>query len=271
MKAASSESSFKPETPLEREEREARYYNAEEGMLYNKDGYFCEKCKNKGYIAKVIMVLNDPHCVLDECECMDIRRSLSYMRASGMADLGQRCTFDNFETDEPWQAALKAQVMEFTDCPDGRWLYIGGQSGSGKSHLGIAAATKLMKDTHKKARYYVWPDEIRKTWGDNEAYSLFVRNCQEVPILYLDDLFKRGDGNRSPSEAEVRTAFAILNHRYNNPDGITIISSEFTLREIIEIDEATGGRIYQRTQDGTAINIQKDQKRNFRLKGEVVI
>ena len=43
-------------TPLEREEREARYYNAEEGSLYNKDGYNCEKCKNRGYIAKVIQI-----------------------------------------------------------------------------------------------------------------------------------------------------------------------------------------------------------------------
>lgn len=259
------------ETPQEREEKEARLYNAEEGHLYEQDGYNCPKCKNRGYIAKVAQIADRPECVLADCECMEIRKSLAYMRSSGLAELSQRCTFDSFLAADPWQRAIKERAMQYAENPDKRWLFLGGQVGSGKSHLGIAATVAIMKKTKKRARYFVWPEEIRKTWGDNEAYGWFVRNAKEVPVLYLDDLFKpTGDGSR-PSANEIRTAFDILNYRYNNKDCITIISSEYTGAELIGIDEAVGSRIYERTKDGSAINIARDKSRNFRTGREVLI
>ena len=270
--AESTASSYKELTPLERAEREVRWYNADRGSLYEEDGYNCDRCNNRGWIAKVIYIGERPECVLADCECMEVRRSLRRMRASGMDRLAERCTFANFETTEPWQKALVDQVIAFTENPGGqRWLYIGGQSGAGKTHLGVAAAVKIMKETHMRARYYVWPDEIRKTWGDSDAYEWFIDSCQKAPILYLDDLFKPTDSARTPSANEIRAAFAILNHRYNNTEGVTIISSEYPLTDVIGFDEALGGRIYQRTQEGTALTIKKDQRRNYRLKGEVVI
>ena len=227
-------------TPLEREEREARYYNAEEGSLYNKDGYNCEKCKNRGYIAKVIHAADRPECVLQECECMEVRRSLSYLRSSGLAGLSEKCTFDSFTVAEPWQQAIRDRAMAYAEKPAGRWLFLGGQVGAGKSHLGIAATVQIMKEKHTRARYYVWPEEIRKTWGDNEAYGWFIRNAKEIQILYIDDLFKPTGEGKGPTQNEIRTAFDILNYRYNNPDGITIISSEYTVAELIAFDEAVG-------------------------------
>ena len=259
-------------TPLEREEREARWYNAEEGHLYEEDGYNCEKCKNRGYIAKVIYVADDrPECVLAECECMETRHSLRYLRASGLMELSQRCTFDNYRTESDWQKNLLAAVRSFADDPAGKWLFLGGQVGAGKTHLGVAATTAIMKEKHMRARYMVWPEEIRKTWGDNDAYGWFVRNAKETPVLYLDDLFKPTGAGTGPSSNEIRTAFDILNYRYNNAESVTIISSEYLLSEITAFDEAVGSRIYERVKAGGLLNIARAKGRNFRSMTEVLI
>ena len=60
-------------------------------------------------------------------------------------------------------------------------------------------------------------------------------------MLYIDDLFK---GN--VTGADLNLAFQLINARYNDRKLITILSSELTLSEIIEQDEALGGRIYER-------------------------
>ena len=83
----------------------------------------------------------------------------------------------------------------------------------------------------------------------------------------LDDFFKCGQvegGVQKPTAADVNLAFEILNHRYNNPGFITIISSESTLDEIFSIDEAVGGRIGERAQ-GHVINLSGKEK-NYRRK-----
>ena len=45
---------------------------------------------------------------------------------------------------------------------------------------------------------------------------------------------------------------------------LTIISSEKTLREILDIDEAVGSRIYEMAQ-GYILNISADPAKNYRM------
>ena len=65
--------------------------------------------------------------------------------------------------------------------------------------------------------------------------------------------------------SDINIAFEILNARYNNPNLITILSSEKLLREIMGIDEAIGSRIFQRA--GTyVLELNRNQKMNMRLR-----
>ena len=65
-------------------------------------------------------------------------------------------------------------------------------------------------------------------------------------------------------------AFEIINYRCNQPELITIISSERTLAELVEIDEAVAGRIAQRSKNnGYCINLNRDARKNWRMRGLV--
>jgi DNA replication protein DnaC len=113
--------------------------------------------------------------------------------------------------------------------------------------------------------------DLKNTINDYEEHNKLLEKYRKADVLYIDDFFKNGkerDGKvQPPSAADVQLAYDILNFRYFNPNLITIISSERTLNDIIDIDEATGGRIYERANNGEYIlNIKSDKKRNFRTK-----
>ena len=91
-------------------------------------------------------------------------------------------------------------------------------------------------------------------------------------MLYIDDLFKTGkdkyDAVVKPSVADINYAFEIINYRYNNPKLLTIISSELSEEELLDIDEAIGGRIYERAKTFT---IAKNRDRNYRIRKAVTL
>ena len=62
---------------------------------------------------------------------------------------------------------------------------------------------------------------------------------KNIEILLIDDLFKGGI-----TEADIRIAFEIINHRYINKLPM-MVSSELTIKEILSKDEAVGSRIYE--------------------------
>ena len=71
-----------------------------------------------------------------------------------------------------------------------------------------------------------------------------------------------------PTPADINVAFELINYRYINPGLTTIISSERTLSELLEIDETTAGRIAECTKlGGYCINLKKDASRNWRMRG----
>ena len=67
-----------------------------------------------------------------------------------------------------------------------------------------------------------------------------------------------------PTQADVNLAFEIINYRYNDPQLITVISCERDVTELLDIDEAVGSRIYQRTKKYN-ISVSADNKKNYRL------
>ncbi len=216
--------------------------NALEGEY---QGYDCVKCKNKGFIA---VLRADGSFFTRECSCMPMRKCLQQMEASGLSKTIRKQTFENFHATEPWQISLKGLVSQYAKAPEG-WLMIGGQPGSGKTHLCTAVCRELLL-RGETVFYMPWREYIGKLKavnGDvNERFDLLDK-CKKSPWLYIDDLFKTGknqDNLSSPTSTDINLAFEIINHRYCQQLP-TIISTEKSSEELTDIDEALASRIIE--------------------------
>ena len=246
-------------------QRDARMYNSEVGHEDQIDGIQCETCKNKGFVAEIRRDLY-PTMVLAECpDCAKKRQSMRRMRASGLGDAITKYTFVNFEIRETWQAKIRDRVGDFAEADEG-WLYMGGQPGAGKTHLCTAASVRLMH-RGKFVRYMLWTDIATRLKGlklDDEEYQDLINPLKSCDVLYIDDIFKQRQGMQ-PSQADVALAFEIINARYIRRDSRTIISGEMTTDQIIDLDEALGSRIIERSR-GHIIDIPRDKGKNWRMR-----
>lgn len=266
--------SSKPMSPRDWEQFKVDDWNKKVGNRNEEDGYNCDICMNKGTIAKLVENPDGSysHCFA-ECKCVETRRSIMRMMRSGLKNIIKDYTFDKFIASEPWQVSIKTAAMEYAKNPEG-WFYMGGQVGAGKTHLCTAVCREFLH-AGKKVLYMLWRDEIVKlkaNVNDAEEYSKLIDKYKTADVLYIDDLFKTGkaadNSTQKPTPADINAAFEIINYRYNNPALLTIISSELSEDELLDIDEAVGSRIYERAK---AITIGKDRRRNYRIRNAVTI
>ena len=265
---------YKPRTQEEDAQYRADLDNRTPGDL--DDGVDCPKCLNRGFISVVIYDEQFKHHVITSraCGCQKLRAANRRLRRSGLEEVVKTKTFDSYETPEAWHQTVKQRAMNFCEDTGGKWFFIGGQSGAGKSHLCTAISGELMRQG-KELRYMLWRDEIARinaVVNDPEQYGPLMDSLKRAEVLYIDDLFKSGKDDRGnykqPTAADINRAFEIINHRYNNPGLITIISSERTLTELNEIDEAIAGRIAERSKEGGfCISLKKNPARNWRMRG----
>ena len=262
---------YKPMTREERAKNEAESFNTASGNLNAEDGYNCNACRNKGLIMRAYEYADGLWTTTSSvCKCMDVRATIKKMNRSGLKNIIRDYTFDKFQAAEPWQQTLKDAARAYAEQPEG-WFFIGGQSGAGKTHLCTAICREFLL-AGKSVKYMLWRDEIVKLKAkvNDPDYKDMIAQYKNVDVLYVDDLFKTGkaaDGSKQkPSGADVNIAFEILNFRYNNPKLFTVISSESTIDDILDIDEATGGRIFERAK---AFSLKPDRSKNYRLKGAV--
>jgi DNA replication protein DnaC len=252
-------------------------WNNTVGNRNEEDGYNCPTCKNKGTIAKLLDNGNGTysHCFAD-CKCVETRNSIMRMKRSGLQDIIKDYTFDKFLASEPWQQTIKEAAVNYSENPNG-WFALFGQSGCGKTHLCTAISRKFLLDG-KRVVYMLWRDEIVRIkdaamgGDDSEELCKLLNRYKTADVLYIDDLFKTGRAADNtmpkPTPADINYAFEIINYRYNNPALLTIISSEMSIDELLDIDEAIGGRIYERA---TAFTIGKSREKNYRLKKAVTL
>ena len=248
----------------DRTQHECDIMNSVQGNL---TGYDCPSCLNRGNVYHV----DDGYIVSHECDCMKIRRSIWNIKKSGIESLMQHCTFENFEARDEWQKDLKSGAQQFLTDHTGKWFYAGGQVGCGKTHICTAACGELLKQG-KAVRYMLWRDEIVKlkaNANDSSEYQRLIYPLKTAPVLYVADFFKTSDeldgSKKKPTHADTQAAFEILNYRYINQDLITIISSERSIDNLLECDEAVGSRIYQRTKD-YCFYFRPDKQKNYRLR-----
>lgn len=235
----------------------------QEGTL---PGFRCEKCKNRGSIPRL---REDLSFVYRECDCMDMRRTLLRMEESGLTDVLNDYTFGKFSASQPWQRSAKNAAMSYASDPKG-WFFIGGQSGSGKTHLCCAIARHIM-ESGKRLVYMPWCQDAPKLkigrYEDKKTIDL-LENIKTAPVLYIDDLLKTPagpQGRQNPTNADVILAFEIINHRYLQKLP-TVISTELYPEELCAIDEALAGRIMERS-GKNALRIARTMEKDYRMKG----
>lgn len=234
--------------------------------------YSCERCKDTGWIE--IQDENGNRFV-QKCACRLAREAKDRLAASGLADSVKKQTFAAFETRTPTQARIKETAEKYLaallapgirDNPRRPWLYIGGNPGSGKTHICTAVCGELLRH-NIGVKYMQWLNEARrlKAGINDDNFEDQVSEYIAVSVLYIDDLLKQKyTQNPTFTEADIKIAFTILNARYlmNKP---TIISSEWNLLEqLLAADEGVFSRVYERCK-GYTISISRTPENNYRL------
>ena len=204
---------------------------------------------------------------------MAVKRAEARIRASGLARAMKEQTFNTFEVDTDTRKAMKAMGWKYVDAilnkGETPWLYIGGNPGSGKTHICTAICGELLRNG-KAVKYMQWVDEARKLkrMVNDEDFDELLGEYLDAEILYVDDLCKGRWGEFEPTDAEIKMAFSIFNGRYirNMP---TIITSEWSLTEdLMAKDEGTFSRVYEKVKNGFAMNISRTRENNYRLRRE---
>lgn len=235
-------------------------------------GYDCPDCLNRGYFTD-----SDDlgRMYYRPCKCVAIRETISNIERSGLKDAIDEQTFDSYQTTEAWQGALLGKARAFVaDVLAGKdkWFFVGGQPGSGKTHICTAICGDLMR-AGKSLRYMMWAaeaDAIKRNRMDEEAMQELLEPLKCVDVLYIDDLYKgvRRDerGALIPTDADIRLTFEIINARLVGHK-TTIISCEWDLvHQLIDVDEAIFSRVVQVAKPYMQM-IARLPGRNYRMRG----
>lgn len=204
-------------------------------------GIQCADCNNRGNIA---FLSEDGTFAIRRCKCAGTRLTVLRLKKQGLYEMAKEKILGNFYTDTELRKACKNLVQKFIADRELHWLIMCGQSGTGKSHLCIAAFVQLSLKRGMNGRYMVWHSESRRIKVTaNDGDERIINDFKKCELLYIDDLFKC-KRDSEPSDADVRLAFEILDYRYNHKL-MTIISTEMLLEEIRYLDEAIYRRIHE--------------------------
>ena len=220
--------------------------------------YNCPICRDAGVVKEVIGGVE----YWGNCECTIRKINAERIKNSGLSDVLERYTMETYRTTEKWQKAIKETAKRYSENPEG-WFFIGGESGSGKSHICTAICGEFIKQA-KSVRYMPWVEEntrLKSCRNNEEEYNKHINPWKRAEVLYIDDFFKTRKGVEVTG-ADVMTAYEILNYRYMQNGCITMISTELSCDDIMDIDFAIGGRIIEKTRGNMILlsGIDKNQR-----------
>lgn len=211
-----------------------------------------------------------------ECTYCNVRKMADVQRKVKAAQITEEfksMTFKTFEFDGrpmPIQKAFRvaqSYVMAFFKIRKEKQNGIAllGNPGSGKTHL-LAAVTNNLLSKGVEVFYFPWVEGMKElTNAENEKKQEIIHRMQRCEVLFLDDLFK---GREKPTDFQFETAWAVLNYRYLNNLPI-MVSTERTISDLLDIDEAMGSRIKQVTENYKAVINGSRKEMNWRIRGMV--
>lgn len=209
-------------------------------------------CDGSGWIL-------GPEDVARPCECREQR--LKRGRVRGIASVIPRryrdVSFDrppvsDMERDMKTRhvvGAIRAYIDGLDENLDsGRGLWLMGDTGTGKTTLGMLVA-KAALAAGKTAAVYFTPKlltQIRQTYqatDSEDAYEAFFRRLTSVDLLYIDDL-----GSERHTDWVVEQLYALVNERYENQRSVLVTSNaeEDVDRGQRQLEEQIGSRTVSR-------------------------
>ncbi|WP_309806954.1 ATP-binding protein [Paenibacillus hunanensis] len=230
----------------------------------------CEECNYEGgkLVERLREGSNPPvkDWVWKECSCR--RDHISrIMSSSHITEEFQRKSFDNFDCDgrpgivtNAYECA-KGYAEDFPDIRNTpqNSLALLGRSGCGKTHLTIAASNQLLS-RGVAVVYFPWVEGFNELKNDLSQLDQRIRRLQQAEVLFIDDMFK---GRAEPTAFQLEQLFAIVNDRYLNKRPM-IVSSEQTIAQMCEYDEAIASRINEMCRD-YKVTLTGGLELNYRL------
>lgn len=219
-----------------------------------------------------------------QCKCVEQDKIKRLMKSSDITNEFKKLGFQNFNTSGKPQVIIDAYdcaleyYQEFNAIKKLRQNSIAllGQPGAGKTHLLTAVANNLINRLRVPVLYFPFVEGFSDLKDDFDKLEEKLHRMKEVDVLFIDDLFKpvsteTREGRKRKARAtewQIEQTCLIVNYRYLNHKPI-MVSSELTIDELVEIDEALGTRIYEMCEDYCVV-IKGDRKLlNHRLKGAV--
>ena len=214
--------------------------------------YECKVCKDSEWI------LDEKTNSARPCKCREAKQYQRILEASGISEAFRKKTFNNFVVKNEQIKAARDMAIDYCrnfdairDAEHNSIAFLG-QVGAGKTHLSIAIANELMK-RNTGVRYMQYREDImriKQSAIDEEAYAKEINKYKMATVLLIDDLYKGAVqknrmGYQYVNEADLRAMFEIINYRYLKKAPM-IISSEYTVDQLLDFDEAIGSRIIER-------------------------
>ena len=232
--------------------------NRNEMSVQTTDGIHCDKCKNKGYVYTV----NNLELLAYDCDCKAERETAKELKRVSLFEMYLKADLSKFKTDQQFQKIMLKKGQDYVDglFEQGKWLFIGGQVGSGKTHLALSVIKALhRKNKVKDVSVFNWVEDARLLkqiqFEDSHSYQAIMKNYKRSQLLFIDDLFQ---GN--PTEADTQIAYDIINARYGE-NRATIITSEKYLSQIYGYRKSLS-RINEKA---VRVEIAQNEERNLRL------
>ncbi|MED4052954.1 ATP-binding protein [Niallia taxi] len=252
--------------------------------LENDKRYTCSFCKDKGYYLEQVPDIDEEgnqrkwpngkdkfYETMKDCTCANEKRSNHLLKFSEITEEFRKVNFTDFVIegkDKLIQDAYHCAITyykNFTGIKNNRINSISllGQPGSGKTHLLIALANNLIMNKQISVQYFPFVEGFNNLKNDFNKLDEKITKMKRVEVLFIDDLFK---GREWPTQFQLEQMFAVINYRYLHHKPI-MISSEKTIDELCDIDEALGTRIFEMSKEYTVLIKGNRKKLNHRLIG----
>ncbi|WP_455539114.1 ATP-binding protein [Terrisporobacter sp.] len=227
-------------------------------MKVVKSNYECEKCRDLGYV----FVVQDCHEVAVPCDCLAKKQAFEKLSKSNLTDAFKKKTFANYNCQSQWQVRAKHQVLKFCSSFQNSnfSLILSGKPGTGKTHLGIAAMLQLINNniTCKYIEYNNMIISLKQSVMDEENHMREMEKYVNPRVIFIDDFLKG-----KTTSTDLNYIYRIVNSRYLQQKPM-IISTEKSIRQILDFDEAVGSRIVEMA--GENVVCFDGSSENYRLK-----
>jgi DNA replication protein DnaC len=234
-----------------------------------RESHHCSICKDQGYIYKT----DGLYEIAVKCKCQTLKETRLRLEKSGLGDLLESKTLDNYTTTNEYQKHIKETAIKYLNEYEkgNRYsLALLGQSGVGKTHIMSAVSRKLL-DKGIEVKYFIADDIIQRLQAskyDEQNYQMEFSRIVKAEVLYIDDLFKSSITNYYKQEnikiADLKVIFEIINYRYNKKMPI-LLNSEIHFERFSDIDQAIIGRINEMCNYKYLVSIKPDINKNYRL------